>query len=409
MRILLANDEIAGAGGVETYLATLVPELLAAGHEVGVLHESAIASTDSAPVFGADLWRVGVRDEGLSAALARVRRFEPDVCFSHNMRALDVDEGLLGDWPVVKMMHGHFGTCVSGHKAHAFPHVSACRRDFGPACLAHYLPRRCGQASPLAMVKQYAWSARQRRLLDRYAAVVVGSKFMRDEYIRAGVGADRVAAIPLFTKLTAQRWIVERSARVIDVLFLGRMTPLKGPEVLLRALAAHVPDARVSFAGDGPERPHLLRLAATFGVRAQFPGWVSGANRDALLRDTAILAVPSVWPEPFGLVGLEAAAFGTPAVAFDTGGISEWLTDGVNGRLVPPVRGSEGLGEAIAALLKDMTSWHQLSSGARHLVERFTIGAHVGALDVVLTRAAHGSRTVDPNVHPAYCTDRPGL
>jgi glycosyltransferase involved in cell wall biosynthesis len=400
MRILLANDEIGGAGGVETYLAALVPELQGQGHEVGLLYEKSIAPTGSALVPGADLWRVSVGDEGLSTALARVCRFEPDVCFSHNMRALDVDEGLLRDWPVVKMMHGHFGTCISGHKAFAFPQACACARDFGPTCLAYYLPRRCGQASPLAMVKQFDWASRQHALLRRYAAVVVASRFMRDQYTRAGVSTDRVAAIPLFTELTPPRSIVERAARVIDVLFLGRMTSLKGPEVLLRAVATHVPDARVTFAGDGPERPRLQQLAASLGIRARFPGWVSGANRDALLGDAAVLAVPSVWPEPFGLVGLEAAAFGTPAVAFDTGGISEWLTDGVNGRLVAPARGSAGLGDAIAALLKDVDNWRQLSAGARDVADRFTIRAHLDALEIVLARAAQDSGTADLKVRP---------
>jgi glycosyltransferase involved in cell wall biosynthesis len=353
MRILLANDEIAGAGGVETYLSTLVPALQAQGHEVGVLHDTPIASTDAPLVVAGDLWRVGVRDEGLAAALARVRRFEPDLCFSHNMRALDVEEGLLREWPVVKMMHGHFGTCISGHRAFAFPRACACVRDFGPLCLAHYLPRRCGNANPLVMVKQYTWSARQHALLNRYAAVVVASRFMRDEYVRAGVCADRVTAIPLFTELRNAHPPLPRRARITDVLFLGRMTPLKGPDVLLRAIATHAPDRRVTFAGDGPERLRLQQLAGSLGIRARFPGWVSGAARDALLRDAAVLAVPSVWPEPFGLVGLEAAAFGTPAVAFNTGGISEWLTDGVNGRLVAASRGSAGLGETMAALLND--------------------------------------------------------
>ncbi|PYR95036.1 MAG: hypothetical protein DMF84_03335 [Acidobacteria bacterium] len=400
MRILLVNDEIGGAGGVESYLAALVPELQARGHDVGLLYESAVTSTDSAFMPAADLWRVGVRDEGLGAALARVGRFEPDVCFSHNMRALDVDEGLLREWPVVKMMHGHFGTCISGHKAFAFPQACACPRDLGPGCLAYYLPRRCGQASPLAMLKQFDWSRRQRALLGRYSAVVVASRFMRDEYMRAGVSADRVAAIPLFTSLMAPRSIVQRSARAIDVLFLGRMTRLKGPEVLLRAITTYAPDACATFAGDGPERPRLQQLAASLGIRARFPGWVSGANREALLGDAAVLAVPSVWPEPFGLVGLEAATFGTPAVAFDTGGISDWLTDGINGRLVAPALGAGGLGEALAALLKDVDSWRQLSAGAGDVAERFSIAAHVCALEGVLAGAAQGSGTADLKVRP---------
>ena len=395
MRILLVNDEIGGAGGVETYLSALVPELQAQGHEIGVLYDNAMPSTASALRAGGGVWRVSLRDDGLSAALGRVRRFEPDVCFSHNMRALDVDEGLLRDWPVVKMMHGHFGTCISGQKTLAFPRACACTRDFGPGCLAYYLPRRCGGVSPLAMLKQYDWSRHQRALLDRYAAVVVGSRFMRDEYVRAGVTADRVSAIPLFTEVTSPRRVLERGARVIDVLFLGRMTRLKGPDLLLRAISTHVPDARVTFAGDGPERVRLQQLAASLGIRARFRGWVSGADRDALLGDAAVLAVPSVWPEPFGLVGLEAAAFGTPAVAFDTGGIAEWLTDGVNGQLVAPARGSAGLGETIAALLKDVERWRRLSAGARAVAERFTIGAHVRAVESVLARAAQGDRSID--------------
>ena len=60
-----------------------------------------------------------------------------------------------------------------------------------------------------------------------------------------------------------------------------------------------------------------------------------------------LVAVPSLWPEPFGLVGLDAAALGRPAIAFDVGGIGEWLTDGVNGKLVEPAAGEEGLARRI--------------------------------------------------------------
>jgi glycosyltransferase involved in cell wall biosynthesis len=391
MRILLANDEAAGAGGVETYLSALLPALQAQGHEVGVLHLSSSAASGPIRIVPAGVWHVSANDSGMAGALARVRAFAPDVCFSHNMRALEVDEGLLREWPVVKMMHGHFGTCVSGHKAFAFPRACACSRDFGPGCLVHYLPRRCGQASGVAMVRQYAWGTRQRALFPRYAAIVVASRFMRESFVRAGVTSDRVRAIPLFASNTTVSEPLDRTSRSIDVLFLGRMTPLKGPELLLRAVAGHAASARVTLAGDGPERPRLQQLASSLGIDAKFPGWVTGAERDALLRQSVILAVPSVWPEPFGLVGLEAARFGTPAVAFDTGGISEWLSDGLNGRLVGPSRGPEGLGEVIAAVLHDEVTWHRLSTGARAASDRFTLPAYITALERVLTEAIVGS------------------
>ena len=86
--------------------------------------------------------------------------WRPDVGFSHNMSHLDVDRRLIDRWPVVKMLHGYFGTCVSGLKMHAFPSAQACGRTFGPACLALYFPRRCGQLAPGAMMRGYRWASR---------------------------------------------------------------------------------------------------------------------------------------------------------------------------------------------------------------------------------------------------------
>ena len=67
-----------------------------------------------------------------------------------------------------------------------------------------------------------------------------------------------------------------------------------------------------------------------------------------------MLVVPSLWPEPFGLVGLEAARHRLPVAAFAVGGIPDWLRPGVNGYLAPgdpPTPG--GLADAIIACLKD--------------------------------------------------------
>jgi len=101
--------------------------------------------------------------------------------------------------------------------------------------------------------------------------------------------------------------------------------------------------------------------------------------------------VPSLWPEPFGLVGLEAAALGTPAVAFDVGGISEWLTDDVNGRLVAPSLSAAGLGEAIADVLGDPGLRSRFGAGARAAAARLSVGAHLSSLMAVFDRATHGA------------------
>lgn len=395
MRILIANEVLTGAGGVETYLATVVTALQAAGHDVGVLHDNPASPPGPQRIAPEGTWRAGIQDEGLAGAFARVRAFAPDVCFSHNMRTLDVDARLCREWPVVKLMHGHFGTCVSGHKAFAFPGVTACTRDFGPGCLAHYLPRRCGHKNPFVMLKQYAWGSEQRSLFDRYAAIVVASRFMRDEYLRAGAPPGRVHAIPFFAPPARALAGADDEDRSFDVVFVGRMTTLKGPDVLLeavdRASAALGRKVSVAFAGEGPERDRLRERAGSRGIDAQFPGWLAPDDRDRLLRHATMIAVPSRWPEPFGLVGLEAATFGTPAVAFDSGGIPEWLTDDVNGRLVAPSLGAAGLGGAIADILGNPEIRSRLGAGARAAAARLTLDAHLRVLMAVLGRAAEGA------------------
>ena len=167
------------------------------------------------------------------------------------------------------------------------------------------------------------------------------------------------------------------------------MTPLKGPQGLVRA-ARHAAGSlgrplHVVLAGEGPDRGELERLAQDSGgsVIASFPGWVDAAARAGLLSRASLVAIPSIWPEPFGLVGLEAAAFGVPAVAYDVGGIGEWLTHDVNGRLADLAGGPQALGDAIAG-----------DPGRRHAADaRFRRAHATPRVTSARTRTWRGSNT----------------
>ena len=141
-------------------------------------------------------------------------------------------------------------------------------------------------------------------------------------------------------------------------MFVGRIERLKGCRLLIEALpsvqARLGKSVRLVVAGDGPDRLACERLAAQAQspqVDIEFRGWVDAANRSRLLAEAAVLVMPSVWPEPYGLSGLEAIAAGVPVAAFRTGAIPEWLHDQV-GKLAPgdpPT--SAGLVDAILGCL----------------------------------------------------------
>lgn len=389
MRILFANDGVGDAGGVQNYLAAVMPALAARGHEAALLHLDPVRPGAPSPA-GEGTPHFGMA-EGIGDGVAAAVAWKPDVAFVHNMRPLEVDGALIdAGLPVVKMMHGYFGTCISGLKSHAWPRPVPCSRPLGAGCFPVYAARRCGRMRPGYVAEGWRWANDQNDLFDEYAAIVTASRHMRDEYVRNGAPADRVHAIPLFPTLAGAP---ADPPPGFHVLFLGRMTAIKGGDLLIRAVAdaadALGQPVPLTMAGDGPQRAAWERLAARLGVDAAFTGWVDDEGRAALFRAASVLAVPSVWPEPFGLVGLEAGVFGVPAVAFDVGGIDDWLTDGVNGWLVPgdPPSADDFAG-ALARAARAPDALRGMRLGARDVAERMSLERHVDSLERVLASAA---------------------
>jgi glycosyltransferase involved in cell wall biosynthesis len=391
MKILIANDGLNDAGGVQVYLDAVVEALRARGHSLAVAHCEASRPEGLSAVWR-DVPRFQLAGPGGAEQSAALQEWSPHLCYSHNMDYVDVDATLTGIAPVVKFMHGYFGTCIGGQKMHAFPSPAPCNRVYGPACAALYLPCRCGRMSPSALIAGRRTAEAHRALHNKYAAVVVASEHMRSEYVRNGVDAARVHVNQLFPthRLRADRSLPGDP----HVAFLGRMTRLKGGDLLIRAVhraASRLSrPIRLTMIGDGPQRLEWEALADRLGVACTFTGWVEGDARWALVRAASIVAVPSVWPEPFGLVGLEAGALGVPAVAADVGGIGEWLHDGVNGVVVPAPASPESFGDALASLLADGTRLLALGAGARKVAMEMTLDGHVDRLESIFETVVAG-------------------
>ena len=392
MKILIAQDALYSEGGVESYLAAIVPALRARGHSIAMLFVRRGAKTPLTDRLDGPC--VGIGPDHDDLAFGELNAWSPDICFSNNMAPLEIERRLLDRWPVVKFMHAYFGTCISALKTHEFPSGAACARTLGPACIALYGPRHCGALKPSALVNGYRWARSQQQLLPRYRTIVVASEHMVDEYVRHGAPRDRLAMLPLFPSLPMG---AHQSGPSDVVLFLGRMTRLKGGDILVRAVGRATAElgrpVRLIMAGDGPQRAEWQRLAERQRLAAEFPGWLDSTSRLAALAQASVLAVPSVWPEPFGLVGLEAAARGVPAVAFDTGGIRQWLQDDVSGLLVPPAGGFRALAGGLTTVLDNRALRDRLSRGAIAAASAMSLNAHVDALERVF---ANASQRIEP-------------
>jgi glycosyltransferase involved in cell wall biosynthesis len=141
--------------------------------------------------------------------------------------------------------------------------------------------------------------------------------------------------------------------------------------------------------GSGPEleplrkKAHVLNLAG----RVSFPGWLTGdALSDAYAR-AAVVVVPSRWPEPFGIVGLEAMAHGRVVVAFNVGGIPEWLEEGIGGTLVP-AGDVAALAERIGWMLDHPDDARRMAAlGHTRVASDFSPAAHLARLLPVYERA----------------------
>jgi len=133
-------------------------------------------------------------------------------------------------------------------------------------------------------------------------------------------------------------------------------------------------------------------LAVRLGVEASFVGWVGPGQRTELLHQADVLVVPSLWPEPFGLAGVEAAAVGLPAVAYAVGGIVDWLRPGETGELADGTGfGPRPLAAALERALRDPAHHRHLQLGAWRRAHEFGADRHFSSLEKLFLELSTGT------------------
>jgi glycosyltransferase involved in cell wall biosynthesis len=398
MRVAVLTWTDRRAGGVESYLEHVLPPLHAAGSHVSLWCEASDPAGRAQIVLPDEIER-RVLPASTMAALGALRAWNPHVVLGNGLADPLLERALNAVAPSVFVAHNYHGTCISGTKCWTFPAPRPCTRTFGAGCLAHYYPHRCGGLNPITMLRLYDVATERLRNVRAAGRVVTLSQHMRREYIAQGLPPDQVIAAPYGPPAPGSVPAAQpRDEGVFSVVSVSRLEPLKGVDLLLDAmpLVAGALGQRVSLRvlGEGSSASSLRARANAAQQRdarvsVTFEGWLPPDARDAVLARADLLASPAVWPEPFGMTGLEAAHLGVPTVAFDVGAVPEWLLDGETGRLArgtPP--SSASLAAAIADAARDRAALQAMGVRARDFATTRSPTRHAEILSDVLRSVA---------------------
>lgn len=391
MKILYVHECFGSLAGAEANAQITASELGARHHAIGILHGPPTGKGQAAweQTFPAR-FALDARDPAGSARQA-ISSFQPDVVYVHKMADLDVLQALVDSGvPLVRMVHDHDIYCMRSYRYNYFTRRICTRpaswRCVFP-CLACVVRNRQG-GFPVRWVSLRE-KHREIALNRRFSRMVVVTTYMRDELVRNGFDPARIeihAPVPRMGDAGLRSSFSERNL----ILYAGQIIRGKGVDVLLESLAMLDVPFECVILGDGNHKPFCEDLSRKLGLsdRVHFKGFVPQEELKAYYRECSVVAISSVWPEPIATIGLEVMRYALPVVAFDAGGIKDWLVDGHNGYLVPWMDRRQYAGR-IRELLQDKKLARQMGENGFKLVsERYDFPQYIRDLEAMFARVA---------------------
>ena len=172
-----------------------------------------------------------------------------------------------------------------------------------------------------------------------------------------------------------------------QLLFVGRFEKVKGIEFVISALPKILnkfPNAKLNIVGEGKYKNSLIKIVKMLKLdkSIKFIRWMERNKLISYYNNSSIFVMPSICPEAFGLVGIEAMSVGRPVIASNVGGISEWLDDGETGYLVEPGN-SEQIAEKVIKLFSDRKLMEQMGKNASKKAEQFSFEKHANEIEKI--------------------------
>ncbi|MBC7699506.1 glycosyltransferase family 4 protein [Aquabacterium sp.] len=327
MRVLMVHNAYQQRGGEDSVVESEVALLREHGHEVHVYerHNDEVGQTPKWQLAAGTVWS----SRTVQDVQALIAGFKPDVMHVHNTMPL-VSPSVY--WaaqklgvPVVQTLHNFRLLCPQAMFVREGRVCEDCLGKVPWRGVLHkcYRGSRIQSAVMAGMLTTHRVLGTFATKVDKYIAL---NEFCRAKMIEGGLDGARISVKPNFVDWQpAPRW-----DQRVGGLYLGRLTPEKGVDVLLRALARR-PGLPMRVVGGGPMAE---AVAGASGVN--YLGFLPLAEIWGHLSAAAYMVVPSVWYEGFPRTIVEAFASGVPVIASRLGSLAEVVTDGKTGLLFNP-------------------------------------------------------------------------
>lgn len=249
--------------------------------------------------------------------------------------------------PIVQYIHNYRLSCANGYFLnHGQPCQRCAQGNFWPAFTTGCWRDSRAISGWMGVILQ---KMRHEDIFRQVRRWVTPSENQKNIHIRMGLPASRIDVVPYYLSVDTP---LPPPVPQGGVLFLGRLSPEKGVDLLLRAWAHVSSKGRpLLIAGTGPEEVRLKELAAQLQLQnVRWLGFVPRREQEELWSQSAFSIVPSIWHEPYPLSFLEAWKNGRPFVASRIGAMAEVLADGRGGLLADPTS-AESLAHQIQSYL----------------------------------------------------------
>lgn len=393
MRILQLTQSFSRNGGVGNYVLRLSQALIEQKHSLMILHDDAraenLAGALSQRIENFTEYEPKPSPETNQKVIELIEEWNPDVIHIQTNNNFSLETALRSIKPTVKSLHV-YDFCPTGNK-YFLGTSKICDHATGIRCLWDMATKRCTLSK-----NPQTFSLFYRRSLgvlrnDRFPQkVLVASEYARRLALQSGYDEQKVSVLPYFVPIPEHSPTPHESIPII--LFTGRVVPEKGLDRLIRALS-FLPKSlswKCVVDGEGSALEECRKLSHQLDLdsKIEFAGWLHQKKHEEIFRKAFLVATPSLWPEPFGLVGPEAMAFEKPVIGFNVGGIPEWLENEKTGFLVEPENVPE-FSKKIEFLLTHPEIANQMGKrGREKALTKFHVQKHLASL-LPIYKAAH--------------------